>query len=278
MGFGCLLCLGFLLAPPQNAPPPETAAGLLQQARNLVEQQHYDEALKTLERCLARDGRSAEAYKLVAISAIRLDRLEIAEPALRSAAELSPNDYVVHFHVGALHYTRSLFQSAKAELEKAIELQPGYVPAHLFLALTLEEVGNPTTAIETYRRAIALAEAQHATADTAYLYLGRYLYRLNRFDESLPLLRKAVELNPASGEALLALGKTFHGLDRNDEAVAALQRAAAADGQGPEAHYYLFRIFSIEHRDDEARAELAQFQQLKQKPGNDVKRRLPQSQ
>jgi tetratricopeptide (TPR) repeat protein len=249
---------------------------LLQQSRNLVEQQRYGEALKTLERCLQRDARNAETYKLIAISAIRLDRLEIAEPALRSAAELAPNDYLVQFHLGALHYTKSLFQTARPELEKAIQLQPSFVPAHLFLALTLEEVGDPNTTIETYRRAIALAETQGTAADTAYLYLGRYLYRLDRFEESLPILRKAVERNPASGEALLALGKTLHGLERDGEAVAALQRASKINDQDPEPHYYLFRIFAAAHKEDDAKAELARFQQLKRKPDNDPRRQLMQ--
>jgi len=205
-------------------------------------------------------------------------RLDIAEPALITAAHLAPDDYLVHFHLGALYYTRSRFSSAKLELEKAAELNANYMPVLLFLGLTLEEVGDETATVATYRRAIDVAAIGRTGREMPYIYLGRFYYRLNRFDEGLALLEKAVAMNPGSAEAQLELGKTFHALKRDGEAVAALERSAAEDAQNPEPHYLLFRIFESGGREQAAQGALKRFQELnRQKQATDPARRRLQS-
>jgi len=251
-----------------------TPPGLYLEARILFGEGRYAEALEVVQRSLAKVTTDAALYKLAALSAIRMDRLDIAEPALKTAAQLAPGDYLVHFHLGALYYTKSLFLPAKAELEKATELHPGYMPALLFLGLTLEEIGDEKTTVATYRRAIEVAASERAAREMPYIYLGRFYYRLNRFDESLPLVEKAVAINPASAEALLELGKTLHASSRDGEAAAALERSVAADAQNPEPHYLLFRIFQSEGRGQDAQLELKRFQELnKPKQAADPARR-----
>ncbi|MBZ5594257.1 MAG: tetratricopeptide repeat protein [Acidobacteriia bacterium] len=262
----------------ETAARGETSAVLYFDARILFEEHRYAQALQVVQRSLAMVPTNPELYKLAALSAIRMDRLDIAEPALKTAAQLAPNDYLVHFHLGALYYTESLFLSAKPELEKAAQLNPSYMPALLFLGLTLEEVGDEKTTIATYRKAIEMAAAQRTAREMPYVYLGRFYYRLNRFEEGLPLLDKAVEINPSSGEGLLELGKTLHALKRDSEAVRVLERAAVADALDPEPHYLLFRILESQSREQAAQDELHRFQALsKQKPASDTARRRLQS-
>jgi tetratricopeptide (TPR) repeat protein len=236
---------------------------LLEQAQRLFDQKRYPEALKTLTDCLAADPRNAAAYKLVALSAIPINRLDIAEPALKSALELTPDDYLVHFNLGALYFTKSDFLRAKPNLERTVALNPEYMPAHVFLGLTEEELGSNDAAISSYRKAIALTSSQAAGQDAPYLRLGKLLYRLDRFDESLPLLSKAVEMNPNSGEALLAMGKTLHALHRDKEAVAVLQRCTTVGPDNADAHYTLYRIFTMRSQTAAAAAELERFRAAK---------------
>jgi len=256
----------------------EDSRGLYLEARILFEERRYAEALAVVQRALAKVQTDAELYKLAALTAIRMNRLDIAEPALKTAAQLAPRDYLVHFHLGALYYTKSLFVWAKTELEKAAALNPGYMPALLFLGLTLEEVGDEKTTVATYRKAIEVGAAERTAREMPYIYLGRFYYRLNRFDEGLALLEKAVAMNPGSAEALLELGKTLHALKRDSEAAAALERSAAADARNPEPHYLLFRIFESEGREQAAQGELKRFQELnRQKQTTDPARRRLQS-
>jgi tetratricopeptide (TPR) repeat protein len=256
----------------EKATRGETARELYLEARILFEQKRYSDALQTVQRSIVLTPSDAESMKLAALSAIRLDQLNIAETALKSAAQLTPNDYLVHFHLGALYYTKSLFLAARPELQKAVELNGEYMPALLFLGLTLEEVGDSASTIETYRRAISVTEKQHSRADAPYTSLGKYFYRLNRFEESLPLLRAAVEINSHSGEAWLVLGKALRALGQDGAAAGALNRAVAADAQNPEPHYVLFRIYESTGRSPEAEEELKAFQRLKPKPAEDARR------
>lgn len=251
----------------------ESAAASLVESRRLFEERRYEESLKVIERSLSLDSHNAEAYKLKALAAIRLNRLDLAESALQSAARIAPDDYLVHFHLGALYYTKSLFLQAKPELEKAAALNSDYMPARLFLGLALEEVGDEKSTVEQYQKAIELAARGKAAAEVPHIYLGRYYYRLDRFDDSLASLRKAVELSSASADAQFALGKTLHALNRDDEAVPALRRATTADPRNSEAHYLLFRIYSAQGRDADAQEELRRFESLKPEQKDDPRRR-----
>ena len=262
----------------ETAARGETPGGRYLQAKILFEERRYAESLQVVQRSMAMGPADPEVYKLAALSAIRMDRLDIAEPALQTAARLSPGDYLVHFHLGALYYTKSLFLLARPELEKAAQLNPRYMPALLFLGLTLEEVSDEASTVATYRKAIDLAEAQRGAREMPYIYLGRFYYQRNRFDDALPLLEHAAELNPGSGEAWLELGKTLHGLKRESDAIAALQRSTAAEAGDPAPHYLLSRIWESQGHEEAAQRELHRFQELnKQRPASDAARRKLQN-
>jgi tetratricopeptide (TPR) repeat protein len=152
------------------------------------------------------------------------------------------------------------------------------MPSLLFLGLTLEEVGDELSTVATYRKAIEVADAQRSARELPYIYLGRFYYRRDRLDDGLPLLEKAADLNPRSGEAWLVLGKALHGLRRDGEAVAALERSATAEARDPEPHYLLYRILESQGHEEAAQRELLRFEELnKQRPAKDSARRKLQN-
>ena len=80
----------------------DTYQTLFLEAKILFREQRYRESMKVLERSLSLNQRDAEVFKLVASNAILLSRTDIAEQALKTAAQLAPDDYLVFFHLGAL--------------------------------------------------------------------------------------------------------------------------------------------------------------------------------
>ena len=247
----------------QNLRTDESYQAMLTEARALFADQKFEQSLQLLGRCLAVRQDDPEAFKLVGLNAVRLNKTTTAEDAFKSAARLAPGDYSIQFNMGALYYTQSRFLEAEPALEKAIALKPEYMPAQLFLGLNLEELGDEEKAIKTYRTAITINETQSRKNELPYLYLGRLLYRLDRLEESAQLLRRAAEVQPNSGEAWLLLGKTYKGLGRENESVAALERAAAVDSMSPEAHYLLSRAYLAQHREQDAQKEQARFEALR---------------
>jgi Flp pilus assembly protein TadD len=258
-----------------NANASDSYDALLHEAKTLFSDQKFEQSLQVLEQCLTLRQDDSEAFKLVALNAVRLNKTATAEQAFKSAVRLAPADYSIRFNLGAFYYTQSRFLEAAPALEKAVALKADYLPALLFLGLNLEELGQETRAIETYRTAITVDETQKQSNEFPYLYLGRLLYRLDRVEEAAPLLQRAVDINPNSGEAWLLLGKTLKGLGRESESVSALERAAAVDTRSPEAHYLLSRAYLAQHRDQEAQRELMRFEALQgsEAQKNDGRRR-----
>jgi tetratricopeptide (TPR) repeat protein len=257
----------------------ETYQTLFLEAKILFKEEKHLESIKVLKRCLELQQRDSEIYKLIAFNAIRMDRMDIAEPALKSAIQLTPKDYLPHFHLGAFYYTSSRFPQAEPELREAVRLNSTFVPAYMFLGLTLEELGQEGAAARSYRQAIEITESRKLGTELPYLYLGRLLYRQNNFVESLPYLQKAVEVNPRSGEGWCLLAKIFTFQGRNDEALKALRLSVQSDPNYAEPHYLLSRIYVKEGQDAEAQNELRVFRELKklEKKKDDGRRRQPET-
>ncbi|PYV27421.1 MAG: hypothetical protein DMG24_04690 [Acidobacteria bacterium] len=257
------------------ARPGETYQTLFLEAKILFKEDKHLESIKVLERCLQLQQHDHKIYALIAFNAIHMDRMDIAEPALKNAIQLAPEDYLPHFHLGALYYTGSRFPQAEPELREAVRLNSTFVPAYLFLGLTLEELGQEGAAALLYRQAIEITESRKGGTELPYLYLGRLLYRQNNFPESLPYLQKAVEVNPRSGESWCLVAKilTFQG--RDHEALQALRQSVQSDRDYAEPHYLLSRFYSKQGQDAEAQNELRVFRELKklEKKKDDGRRR-----
>ncbi|MCI4567751.1 tetratricopeptide repeat protein [Lysobacter sp. CFH 32150] len=105
----------------------------------------------------------------------------------------------------------------KRYLERALALAPELGEAHISRAAELELAGDVIAAEAEYRRGVQLAPGYA----TGYQWYGELLaLAFGRFDEGLPMLKKATELDPLSpvirGVYIFALGQS----DRVDEAFA----------------------------------------------------------
>lgn len=233
------------------------------EAKLLFKEKRFYESLKSLQRCLSDRKDDPRVYMLVASNGLLLNRNDIAEPALKSAIQLSPQDHVPHFQLGGLYYTVSDFEAAAKELREALRLKPDFMPAHLFLGSALDELEERDGALRSYRKAIELAEQQNLRQEHPYLSLGKFLLRLNRLDEALPYLRRAVEVNPQCSEALYLIGKALNAQDRETEAVNALLKSVQINPRYAEPHYMLSRIYLKLGRQEKAEEEFRVFQELK---------------
>jgi tetratricopeptide (TPR) repeat protein len=249
----------------------ETPATLLVEARLLFKQRRFVESIQKLERVIAAandpslrrlDG---ESHKLMGLNLVLINRLDLAEPFLKDAATMLPDDHLARFHLGTLYYTTSRFAAAETELRATIRLNPEFAKAHDTLGLTLEELGDDEAALGSYRRAIELGERQKLKDPSPYLNLGKFLIAKNRYEESLQAFKKAVALDARSAEAAFQLGKTLNKLGRETEAVMALNQAISNDPDYAEPHYLLSRIYLNQGREEEAGREMRIFRELQQK-------------
>jgi len=143
--------------------------------------------------------------------------------------KVTPNNYVVHADYAAFLYDAAQFDAshlklARAECERAIQLEPNYGWSHHVLG------------------SISMLEGKYEEADAE--------------------LRKALRLDPARADVHLALGELA--LRRRSPAEAAAQFAAMleAEHSNPQAHVGLGQALAMQGRLDEARAQYAEALRL----------------
>ena len=64
----------------------------------------------------------------------------------------SPRDTGLAFQLGLLYYQTKDYQSAKAELERAIAIDPNYSNALYFLGLTYDQLGQKSKAVDVFQK------------------------------------------------------------------------------------------------------------------------------
>jgi adenylate cyclase len=192
-------------------------------------------------------------------------------------------------------YTQEATAEARALFAKAVELGPGYAPAHAWLARsivfrwTMLWESQPETlerAFEHARTAVSLDErlplahsvlgwvqlwrkqgeasitaGQQAVAldpnnADAHVFLSISLSAAGRAREALHYIEKGMRLNPhPSAFYQFARGYCYYVLENYDDAIAALKRGTELRGVFYPTHYYLCLIYTLLGHDEEARAE-----------------------
>lgn len=115
---------------------------------------------------------------------------------------------------------------ARAAYERAIEIDPQYVDAHVNLGRILHESGSPVAAEKHYRAALAL-EPDHAVA---VFNLGVALEDLGRLNDAIALYERAIELDPDNADAHFNLAGIYE--RRGDKAAAVRHLKAVKQLQG----------------------------------------------
>jgi Flp pilus assembly protein TadD len=163
------------------------------QGRNLFLLGRYDEAVKPLEKAM-RSGAAEDQAKIERAAALNFDKLGNAADAER------------HFHAAIRLYRPQ---------ERARE------DPRLDYGAFLVRQGRAAEAIDPLQQSLkAFPLSPQASAE-----LGRALLDLDRPQDALPRLQKAVEIDSGAWAVRMLLGKTYLRLGRSEEGERELRRA-----------------------------------------------------
>ena len=126
-------------------------------------------------------------------------------------------------------------QAARAEFEKALEIEPDHEAATFALAERLDYEGEFDEVISRLKR---LAKARPDSARVP-LTLANFLRKYDRIDEAILQWRNGLAKEPKWDDSWRNLGFGLEHLDRIDEAVDAYRQAAQAAPANSENHRYL---------------------------------------
>ena len=197
-----------------------------------VELGKYVEAIQILTPLRA----EAQPDVLLALGAsyIRLRRMAEAQIVLRRLLDSPESKSAqVHFLMGQTYIGVSKFPQALEEFTAVSTLDPDWPNIQLLLGATEARIGHFQQA-GTFLQA-QLQKTPHSFA--TLFTLGALLNKENRFQEAIPLLLKAHDLNSQSGEVAFQLADAYWKTRSECKAWDAVRLAVRLDPKNRHAHY-----------------------------------------
>ncbi|MCH9033708.1 MAG: tetratricopeptide repeat protein [Planctomycetes bacterium] len=141
-----------------------------------------------------------------------------------NASRLDPENFLWSYHRAiALRETGDL-KGAFDSLRVLAQEQPRFAPIHHLYGVYLLAADDVEAAERAFQRVISLAPK----SPLGYTELGDVKIRQHKYDEALPLLQKAVSMDPTYKSAHYLLGLAFRGLGDREAARRELRLGEAA--------------------------------------------------
>lgn len=256
---------------------PGKTDSLLYAAKSYIRLQNYEAAEKDLQRFIATHAPLADAYYLLGFVLQRLNKPQdslttytkaasIAPPTgddlkivaldyellddnpdaihwLERAVEMEPGNKEAWYFLGRAYYTSSRLPDAQRAFERVLQIDPRDAKAENNMGLIYESGGKTDEALAAYQSSILWQQGNPHPSEQPYLNLGNLLLTLERTEESLAPLEKAVELGKSNAQCHLRLGTAYMRLGRLEDAERQLQEAVRLDPNDAAAHYQLGRYY-----------------------------------
>jgi tetratricopeptide (TPR) repeat protein len=187
-------------------------------------------ALKDFEAAIAADPKFAMAYAGLSEAQwamyVQTNDRAWAQRAVESsttALQLEPDRPAVRYSAGLTLFRSGQYDEARAELERAVALQPTSEDATRLLGRVLLRQGRIDEGMDQYRKALAIRPNSVAL----YSDMGLALYNAQRYAEALTAFENAIELAPNSSVSLSQAGAASQMLGDNQKALQYYERATA---------------------------------------------------
>jgi TolB-like protein/DNA-binding winged helix-turn-helix (wHTH) protein/Flp pilus assembly protein TadD len=190
----------------------------------------YDRALQIDPNFALAYAGKAEAYVPLAVRGLRAPKEFLAKAEEMATKALALDDTLpgAHNALAAVRFNRYDWAGAEREFKRAIELNPSYVPAHLWHGYFLEALGQQSASLAERKLALELDPLSvnaGVSVGSAYFYLGQY-------DKAIEEHQKALELDPSFPDGLSWLGQAYEAKGFYADAIAAYGKAGALGDLG----------------------------------------------
>jgi tetratricopeptide (TPR) repeat protein len=215
-----------------RVPPssPYAASARVQQAWILFDAGREEEALALVQSVVA--GGDLRARRTLADMYRNQRRFSEAEAIYSDMIADQPSEWRLYFARGAARDQLDRWPEAEADFRRALELSPEQPDVMNYLAYTWVDRGEHIDqALPMLRRAVELRPASGAIVDS----LGWAHYRLGDYNQALLYLERAVELRPADAILNDHLGDVYWRLGRRIEARFQWRRALTLEPEDPAA-------------------------------------------
>jgi Flp pilus assembly protein TadD len=200
---------------------------------------------------------TANDLAVVAMDYILLRDYSDADKWLTEATAWSPENEMYCYYLGRTKYAENHFDEAIEVFRKCLALAPHDLRLQYNLGLAYEGAGRIGEAANAYQTAIAWQQGAAVQDPQPYLDFGMMLLQQNSPNQALPLLQKAVALDPQNPRAHEQLGQAWEQLRNLPNADTEMQAAVNLAPDIPSLHFELGRIFQREKLTEKAKEEFA---------------------
>jgi tetratricopeptide (TPR) repeat protein len=149
------------------------------------------------------------------------ERYEEAERFARRSIEIDPKNALAFDQLGVAMELRGLISSeTENAYRNSIRLDPAFAPPYAHLGRLLRRRGLTKESAAAYRNAI-----QHSTDVATMILVADVMQSEQRFAESEPLLREAIQNDPRNPTGLLLLGRALTTLGNFSDAERFLRKS-----------------------------------------------------
>jgi tetratricopeptide (TPR) repeat protein len=185
---------------------------------------------------------------------------QLADQALEHFEQMEPNSEQTHLLLGDSYRQRKLFDNARTEYRKALEIQPNDPAALLGLASADFGVGDSGDAVKTARAALD----QRPSDPELNLLMGEVLVEQHSFAQAEPYLNRSLAAKPQMVTRVHALlGRVYEETGRTTQALEQLRLGLPSDTDGT-VHYQLARVYRQMGDEKDASVALTEMKELQQ--------------
>ena len=241
---------------------PDSADGRALLAYILFKQKKPKDSMgEYVETARLRDLTASE-LKTFGLSCAQLQMYSDAEKWLGRSIEMDPADPKAWEARGHLRVEQQHYEDAISDFEQSLKLAPKTVSAETGIGLSYEFLTRLDKAILAYKTAISWQTAGSGEDPAPLHALGRVLMKLNKAEEALPYLQRAVERGPDVPQAHEELARAYVSLGQYTAAQRELEKAILLAPKVARFHFTLGQLYRKTGMLDKAKAELALYDKL----------------
>jgi Flp pilus assembly protein TadD len=241
----------------EETAPEDPNAVLVDQAETAMQNNDFAAAEAALQKVVAAKPEDYRAWFDLGYVYNATQRTPQAIEAYHKAVSAKPDVFESNLNLGLLLAKQGQNDEAAKYLKAATQLKPSTAPEE-GLSRAWQALGRVEGASDPQLALVAYGEAAKLTPKDAepHLAAGALLARQNDLAAAAGEYRTAIDLDPASDEALTGLVNVSIGQKNYSDAETALRKKLAANPQDAAAHTQLARVLEAEGKSDEAAQEL----------------------
>jgi len=237
--------------------PEDPNAALLDQAETAMQKNDFAAAEATLQKVIASKPDDYRAWFDLGYVYSATQRPTQALDAYRKSIAAKPDIFEANLNLGLLLARQGQNAEAAKYLKAATQLKPTTTPeeglSRAWQSLgRVEETSDPQLALVAYGEAAKM----NPKDPQPHLSAGALLMRQNNLAAAAGEYRTAIDLDPASSDAMTGLVNVLIAQKNYPDAEAALRKLLAGDPKNSKAHTQLARVLAAQGKNDEAAQEL----------------------